>query len=129
MCNKCVIGWGYYLANMKLMTYSIRYFFNYEDFVVLFNYFKRLGLVIFMYHMYVINQQVVGQKNAMPYDYPYKWAILVAFLTKTKIWCISITISKSIANNSLQCGLASKQFYKLQYKIDTHSRATRNAKA
>ena len=52
------------------MTHSIRYFSNYAYFVVPLNFFERLGLVIFIYHMSLINQQVVGQKSAMPYNYP-----------------------------------------------------------
>ena len=29
-----------------------------------------MGLVILMYHTFIINRQVVGWKSAMPYDYP-----------------------------------------------------------
>ena len=52
------------------MTHSIRYFLNYAYFVVPFNYFERLGLVIFMYHMVIISEHVVGRESATPYDYP-----------------------------------------------------------
>lgn len=45
------------------MSHLIRLFPNYTYFVVFFNYFKRLELVIFMCH-------VDGEKGALPYDYP-----------------------------------------------------------
>ena len=60
------------------------------------------------------------------------WATLVDCPTKAKLGLIPETISKGGANNSLQCGLASKQFHKaiiqnIHTKIDMHLRATRNA--
>jgi hypothetical protein len=33
-------------------------------------YFEMIGLVIFRYHIFIKDQQVVGRKSAMPYDYP-----------------------------------------------------------
>jgi hypothetical protein len=53
------------------ITSSIRSFFYCAYFVEPFNYFERLGLVIFKYHMLIRIQQVVGRKSAMPYDYPH----------------------------------------------------------
>jgi hypothetical protein len=42
----------------------------------------------------------------------HMWSILVGYLTKAEDWLILKAVSKDIANNSLQCGLASKQVHK-----------------
>ena len=57
------------------------------------------------------------------------WPILIRCPTEAKLWLISKTMSKGKANNSMQCGLASKQFQKstLQkkpHKTNKHSRTT-----
>ena len=39
-------------------------------FIIPFNYFERPGCVVFMYHIFIRNQQVGCCKSAMPYDYP-----------------------------------------------------------
>ena len=81
------------------------------NFVIPFNYFERLGLIVFMYHMFIINQQVACCKSVMPYDYhPHA----------TKLWLISKTVSKGKSNNSLRCGLTSKHFINPKYKTDIH---------
>jgi hypothetical protein len=74
------------------MTNSIRYFSNCACFVVHSNYFERMGLVIFVFHVFIINKQATCCKSAMPYDYPPQVIILVGNLTKAKFWLNSNTI-------------------------------------
>ena len=61
---------GIILLTSNQMTHSIRIFFNCAYFVVPFNYFERFLLVVFMYHMLIINQEVACCKSTMPYDCP-----------------------------------------------------------
>jgi hypothetical protein len=60
-----------------------------------------MGLVIFMYHMFIINQQVDDRKRVVPHDYPTHLANFSWFCV------ISKTIPKGIANELLKRTLAS----------------------
>lgn len=67
----CVCGGGPYLVHKQLNDTFTSALFDCAKFVVRsFNYFERLGLVISMYHMFIVNQQVASWKSAMPYNYP-----------------------------------------------------------
>ena len=71
--------------------------------------------------MCIINQQVVGQKSAMPYDYPRHVADSSRLSTSNFV-IISNTISNGRANDSLQCNLASKQILKSHITRHTYKR-------
>ena len=67
MCNQGMIVWGVLFDDKQL---NDPFLFYYAYFVVSFNHFERLGFVIFMYRMFIINERVACHKSAMPFDYP-----------------------------------------------------------
>ena len=74
-----------------------------------------------MYHMYFIHPKWLVGRVLCPMNILHTWSILVGCLTKAKLWLISKTISKGRANNSLQYGLASKQFHKATITKHTYN--------
>lgn len=76
-------------------------------FVVPFNYFEKLVLVIFMYYILMTNQQVGGWKSAIPHKYPPNMGNSSWLSDRDKTLALFKTVSKGKANISSQCGLAS----------------------